>query len=107
MPSIDAVERDHEGYLLNSLDWDEPLAEALADEEKIPLSAEHWDVIRLLRQFYLDFEQSPAMRILVKQIGLQLGKDKGNSIYVMGLFPPSPARVASKIAGLPKPLNCL
>jgi len=107
MPSINTVKRDQEGYLINSQDWSEPLAEALAKEENITLSAEHWDVIQLLRNFYLEFEQSPAMRILVKQIGLQLGKEKGNSIYVLGLFPPSPAKTASKIAGLPKPLNCL
>ncbi|MGB1139001.1 MAG: TusE/DsrC/DsvC family sulfur relay protein, partial [Luminiphilus sp.] len=27
--------------------------------------------------------------------------------YLMGLFPGSPARVGSRIAGLPKPKNCL
>ena len=36
-----------------------------------------------------------------------LGKEKSRSIYLMQLFPPSPARVASKIAGLPRPENCL
>ncbi|MEE3018855.1 MAG: TusE/DsrC/DsvC family sulfur relay protein, partial [Pseudomonadota bacterium] len=27
--------------------------------------------------------------------------------YLMSLFPGSPARVGSRIAGLPKPKNCL
>jgi tRNA 2-thiouridine synthesizing protein E len=47
------------------------------------------------------------MRILVKHVRSQLGEEKGNSIYLMQLFPGSPAKLASKLAGLPKPDNCL
>jgi tRNA 2-thiouridine synthesizing protein E len=47
------------------------------------------------------------MRPLVKRTGQALGADKGRSIYLQQLFPPSPARIASKIAGLPRPANCL
>jgi tRNA 2-thiouridine synthesizing protein E len=47
------------------------------------------------------------MRPLVKYIGQRLGKEKGNSIYLLQLFPGSPAKLASKIAGLPRPENCL
>ena len=47
------------------------------------------------------------MRPLVKYIGQELGKDKGSSLYLLSLFPGSPARLASKLAGLPKPDNCL
>jgi tRNA 2-thiouridine synthesizing protein E len=47
------------------------------------------------------------MRIFVKTIGEQLGKEKGSSIYLMRLFPGSPAKIAGKIAGLPKPTNCI
>ena len=47
------------------------------------------------------------MRPLVKYCRLNLGADKGSSIYLMSLFPGSPAKLGSKIAGLPKPENCL
>ncbi len=47
------------------------------------------------------------MRPLVKYCALKLGPDKGRSIYLMSLFPGSPAKLGSKIAGLPKPDNCL
>jgi tRNA 2-thiouridine synthesizing protein E len=47
------------------------------------------------------------MRILVKTVGEKLGPDKGQSLYLLKLFPGSPAKVAAKIAGLPKPTNCL
>lgn len=101
------IERDKEGYLCNNKDWNESLAQAIATEEGLVMDEARWEIIHLLRDFYEEFEQSPAMRILVKQAGLKLGKDKGKSIYFMQLFPPSPARIATKIAGLPKPLNCL
>ncbi|BBM03824.1 TusE/DsrC/DsvC family sulfur relay protein [Microbulbifer sp. GL-2] len=98
---------DKEGYLRDLNDWSQDVAEQLATAEGIELTDAHWEVIELLQDFYHQFELSPAMRPLVKFIGQKLGADKGRSIYLMQLFPPSPARVASKIAGLPKPTNCL
>ena len=50
---------------------------------------------------------SPAMRPLAKYIKLHLGAEKANSIYLMQLFPQSPAKYLAKIAGLPRPENCL
>lgn len=101
------IETDKEGYLENTDDWSETIAKYIAQEEDITLSDAHWDVIHLLRQFYQEFDLSPAMRPLVKYVGLHLGKEKANSIYLLQLFPPSPAKIASKIAGLPRPANCL
>ena len=101
------LDTDPDGYLKNLHDWSPSVACILAEQEGISLAEEHWLVITALQAFYRKFEVSPAMRPLVKYIGIELGKDKGNSIYLMTLFPPSPARVASKIAGLPRPDNCL
>ncbi|TQV73457.1 TusE/DsrC/DsvC family sulfur relay protein [Exilibacterium tricleocarpae] len=98
---------DKDGYLKQLDDWDPDVARYLAARENLSLSAAHWEIIELLREFYREFEVSPAMRALVKQTGKKLGAEKGRSIYLMQLFPPSPARVASKIAGLPRPTNCL
>ena len=101
------IPTDKDGYLKNFDDWSEDIASLLAQEENIELNEVHWELVHLLRQFYQEFELSPAMRPLVKYTANHLGKDKGNSIYLMRLFPPSPAKVASKIAGLPRPTNCL
>jgi tRNA 2-thiouridine synthesizing protein E len=98
---------DNEGYLRNLDDWTPEVAEHLALQEAIQLSDAHWEILALLRQFYQQFEMSPAMRPLIKAITAELGADKGKSIYLMSLFPGSPAKLASKIAGLPKPTNCL
>ena len=98
---------DDDGHLLNLCDWSKSAALAMARQENIAMDERHWEIIELLREFHATFELSPAMRPLVKYVKSRLGKEKGRSIYLLQLFPPSPARVASKIAGLPKPENCL
>ena len=98
---------DKEGYLINLSDWDESVATALAHEEEITLGPSHWEVINLLRIFYNRHQMSPANRALVNLVKRDLGDSKGRSIYLMKLFKGSPAKTVSKIAGLPKPENCL
>ncbi len=98
---------DREGFLRDLADWSPEVAEQIAASEGIALSDAHWEVIHLLREYYARFDSSPAMRPLVKYCAQQLGPDKGKSIYLLGLFPGSPAKLGSKIAGLPKPDNCL
>ncbi|ETX09448.1 DsrC family protein [Marinomonas ushuaiensis DSM 15871] len=101
------VALDGEGYLLNLQDWTPELAEHLAKDVDVEMSDAHWEIIYLLREFYQEFEVSPAMRPLVKAVNKKLGVEKGRSIYLMTLFPGSPPKLAAKIAGLPKPANCL
>ena len=101
------VKLDKEGFLVNLTDWSDATAAALAEGEGLTLSEAHYEVIHALRRFYAQYQLSPAMRPLVKYIGQELGQDKGSSIYLLSLFPGSPARLASKLAGLPKPDNCL
>lgn len=98
---------DREGFLRNLADWNPEVAEQIATAEGIALTEAHWEVLQLLREYYREFDDSPAMRPLVKYCALKLGADKGKSIYLMSLFPGSPAKLGSKIAGLPKPDNCL
>ncbi|MBM6549589.1 TusE/DsrC/DsvC family sulfur relay protein [Marinomonas ostreistagni] len=98
---------DEEGYLLDLNDWNESLAQEVAAKEGLDLTPAHWEIIHVLRDFYTQFEVSPAMRPLVKAVTKALGPDKGKSIYLMQLFPGSPPKLAAKIAGLPKPANCL
>ncbi|MEQ9003373.1 MAG: TusE/DsrC/DsvC family sulfur relay protein, partial [Pseudomonadales bacterium] len=76
-------------------------------DDGIELGDEHWALIRLIRDFYRDYQVSPAMRVLVKQVRERLGAERGNSIYLMQLFPGSPAKRLARIAGLPRPTNCL
>ncbi len=101
------IETDKEGYLKNSDDWSEALALVIAQGENIELSDAHWEVVHFVRDFYVEFNTSPAIRMLVKAMAKKLGEDKGNSLYLYKLFPKGPAKQATKIAGLPKPARCI
>jgi tRNA 2-thiouridine synthesizing protein E len=101
------VRVDKEGFLVDLADWNDAAAQELARREHIELTDEHWAVISALRDFHRTTGVSPAMRPLVKLIGQRLGAEKGTSIYLLSLFPGSPAKLAAKIAGLPRPTNCL
>ena len=96
-----------EGFLANHEDWSETLASSLALHENLELTAEHLEILHLARNFYSEYGFSPSMRPLSKYIAIHADLNKGRSIYLMQLFPGSPAKLISKIAGLPKPKNCL
>ena len=101
------VETDKDGYLLNSQQWNEDVARSIAQLENIELTDAHWEVIYFVRDFYQEYNTSPAIRMLVKAMVEKLGEDKGNSRYLQRLFPEGPAKQATKLAGLPKPAKCL
>ncbi|SHG90721.1 TusE/DsrC/DsvC family sulfur relay protein [Ferrimonas marina] len=101
------IETDKQGYLKDASQWQPEMAPLLAEQEGITLSDAHWEVVNFVREFYLEFNTSPAIRVLVKAIGQKLGEDKGNSKYLYKLFPKGPAKQATKIAGLPKPARCI
>ena len=98
---------DRDGYLRNFNDWSDAVADALAAAEGIELTPAHREVLHLLRKFYQKHQLSPPNRPLVNLVKRELGPDKGRSIYLMNLFKGNPAKLATKLAGLPKPDNCL
>ncbi|WP_409160757.1 sulfurtransferase TusE [Pectobacterium sp. B2J-2] len=101
------IATDAQGYLMDSTAWSEALARALAEQEGITLTEPHWEVVRFVRNFYQEFNTSPAIRMLVKAMAQKYGEEKGNSRYLYKLFPKGPAKQATKIAGLPKPVKCI
>ncbi|NWG73822.1 MAG: TusE/DsrC/DsvC family sulfur relay protein [Rubrivivax sp.] len=101
------IETDEEGYLVNLSDWSEDVANAIAQQENVEMTPNHWEVVNFLRQYYDEYQIAPAVRVLTKAIGKQLGEEKGNSKYLYELFPYGPAKQACKIAGLPKPTGCV
>ena len=101
------IETDTSGYLLNIDDWNEEVAKHIAQLEGVELTDAHWEVIHFVRDFYQEYNTSPAIRMLVKAMSEKLGTDKGNSRYLQRLVPDGPAKQATKLAGLPKPAKCL
>lgn len=102
-----SIELDNEGYLAQLTDWTPEIAEALARIENIVLTEHHWQIIKLIREFYQTYQLSPANRPLVKYLCQHLGKEQASSLQLNLLFKGSPAKIAAKIAGLPKPNNCI
>lgn len=102
-----AITLDRDGYLRDLGAWSEAVAEELASREGLHLQEQHWAVIAALREFYSRTGVSPAMRPFVKLCSEQLGPAMGTSLALHKLFPGNPAKLAAKIAGLPRPTNCL
>lgn len=98
---------DPDGYLLDHTQWTPDIAQHLALAENVRLTDAHWAMIELARRYHARFHHAPAMRPLVNWVRQELGPEFGNSRYLHQLFPQSPAKQLARLAGLPKPKNCL
>ena len=101
------IEADEEGSITNLGEWTNDLAGVIATAEEIDMTEEHWAVVNFLREYYEEYQIAPAVRVLIKAIKKQMGKEVGNNKYMYELFPYGPAKQACKIAGLPKPTGCI
>jgi len=101
------VARTEQGFLLNKSEWTEVIAQQLAAIEGLELSPAHWEIIKFIQTFYQEYEYLPNARVFTKAIKNEFGVEKGNSRYLLKLFPDGPLKYACKIAGLPKPPSCL
>jgi len=97
----------NDGFLLNWRDWNQCIAQDLAETENIQLTSQHWTVIYAVREFYQRYQTAPPLRVLVKLLKEHYGDDYGTSLYLQQLFPPAAAKQIAKIAGLPKPKKCI
>lgn len=101
------VATDKQGYLLDFTLWHKELAIIMAKNDHFELTDLHWEVIDFVRQFYLTYNTSPAIRALTKAMKNEFGAEKASSRYLYRLFPEGPAKQATKYAGLPKPKRCI
>ncbi len=111
MPTLDVAgksyEVDEEGYLMDWQEWSEDVAGAMAKEDGLDLSEEHWNVIKFLRTYFEKYQIAPMIKILTKELAKTYGKEKGNTKYLYELYPAGPAKQACRYAGLPKPTGCV
>jgi tRNA 2-thiouridine synthesizing protein E len=101
------IKTNTEGFLLDAGAWNEDVAEKIGDAHGVKLTEAHWEVISLVRNYCEQGNEPPSMRTLVKVVKLRLDQNKAKSIYLMKLFGASPAKMVARLAGLPKPKNCL
>ena len=96
-----AVEVDAEGFLVDLEQWNEQVAAEIAAEAGIgELTERHWLVINFMRKTYLESGAAPSIRTLGKASGVPI-----KELYE--LFPKGPAKLAAKVAGIPKPRGCI
>ena len=104
MPAIEyervMIHLDDEGYLINTEDWNEKVACAMAEREGIldecPLTIEKMEILKFMRDYYKRFNSFPILRAICKKI--HQPKDCEYEQF------PDPIK-AWKIAGLPKPVT--
>lgn len=101
------IQLDSNGHLTDYTAWNKTTADQLAKIDGIHLTNQHWEIINLVRQIYLETETSPPMRLLIKAVKKYLSEDMASSRRLYQLFPDGPVRLACKYAGLPKPKHCL
>lgn len=101
------IETDKEGFLKSQYQWNEELADELASREGVELTSWHWTLMHYLREYYEDYDIAPPMRVMVKIMSNEHGKENVSSRVLHQLFPGGPAKQGSRFAGLPKPKNCL
>jgi len=92
---------NEEGFFIHPEDWNEAMVPALAAREGITdVTDRHWQVIRFMRSEYFAKGTGPTVRVLGKTSGVPI-----KELYQ--LFPKGPAKVAARIAGIPKPRGCI
>lgn len=106
------IELTEEGFLKTPSQWDWDVAAALALAHNLELTEAHRELLILLRQYCDDGNEPPSMRVFAAEIRKRTAHDaehakKSSSLYLMTLFGSSPAKMAARLAGLPKPKNCL
>jgi len=92
------------GRLKDLSKWSDAAANWLAKREGITLTDGHWEIIRLMRAYYENYNISPILKLLKKQISESLGEAKTEDSYLDNLFPGGVLAQGTRIAGLPIPL---
>ncbi|HZT64588.1 MAG TPA: TusE/DsrC/DsvC family sulfur relay protein [Acidimicrobiales bacterium] len=95
------VEVDAEGFFTDPSTWQEGMAPEIAREAGVgELTDRHWQVIKFMRHQYEESGSGPTVRVLGKTSGVGI-----KELYQ--LFPRGPAKLAARIAGIPKPRGCI
>lgn len=97
---LEAVEWDADGFMVDSSVWTEEIAHAIAGDLDITLTDRHWVVINYSREVFNDEGDAPSLRKITKLTDV-------NTKELYALFPGGAAKIAAKIAGLPKPTGCI
>lgn len=85
---------DEEGYLVDPFTWDRSFSQRRAEQIGLALTAQHWQLIELIRDKYLRLGALPLMRTVCKAVGIDKQVLKQQFGSCLALW---------KMAGLPNP----
>lgn len=92
---------DGEGYIINPAEWSEGFARALAEGDRLPLTVEHWEVIRHLREHYAAHGRQASVRDMIRHFKQVWGDDRASNRYLHKIFPQGgPQKQGNRLAGL-------
>lgn len=92
---------DSEGYLRDLSEWSEDFVRALARQEELTLTDEHWAIIRFLREFYAEHGVQAQVRVMIRHFTELWGTERGSNHYLHELFPRGgPQKQGNRLAGL-------
>ena len=95
------VSLNDEGFFEDPSQWREEMAPDIARGEGIEeLTEDHWRVVKFMRHEYETKGTGPTVRVLGRTSGVAI-----KELYE--LFPKGPAKIAARIAGIPKPRGCI
>jgi len=98
------MDRDNEGYLIDPTDWNQAIAEQLAEEEQLVLDKEYWLVLNFMRSYYDDNKIVPDIRHVVKHMAEKQNSSKKDvKKRLFELFPYGYVKQACKISGMKRP----
>jgi tRNA 2-thiouridine synthesizing protein E len=98
-----SIDTDPEGYIQDLEQWSPSFAEALALEERLTLTEEHWEVIEFIRDHYQRHGVQAQVREMIKHFARTWGPERGNNRYLHDLFPMGgPQKQGNRLAGIRK-----
>lgn len=102
-----SLQLDADGHLADYTQWNEQVAQQLAESLNIELTAWHLQILSAMREFYQRFGHAPATRPLIKYLQQQVDTEINNQLLQQQFNTGLVARHVARLAGIPKPANCL
>lgn len=90
-----------DGRLEHLNDWTPEIAEELAKNEGLALTEQHWDIINIMREYYDEFNTSPILKLLRRELSKKFGAERASIEALQALFPNGVQHQGSRLAGIP------
>ena len=96
------MERDADGFLLNTSDWSLEIMEEMAKNDGFEITDQIRTYIMKAREMYNETGTVPAVRVFANEFGMDR---KAKELY--DVFESGPMKKIAKYGGLPKPTGCV